>query len=152
MEPDSFPLIFLRRAVAMALAVTACRQLRPFYPAVTSVTQTNLLTVTADSMIGVVISTSTLFCAWHISGSTTESSAITATTLVLCRTILAGLMLVLAICGDTWLQKATTACVVVACWGLGWKVTTAEQRDTYWQFLKQGFFLKMLELWQKSNH
>jgi hypothetical protein len=43
------------------------------------------------------------------------------------------------------------ALAVGACWALGWGVTTAEQRKSYWQFAKQGVILKLVDIWQKGK-
>jgi hypothetical protein len=43
------------------------------------------------------------------------------------------------------------ALAIGACWSIGWKVTVAEQRKSYWQFLKQALILKLLDLWQTGN-
>lgn len=151
MAQESSKLIF-QRAVAIALTVTMCRQLGTFYTPFSLILPSNLLTNAADSMVAITISTSTLFFTWHIAGPlTTDSSTLSTTTLNFSRSILAIIVLVLAVCGDSLFKRVTLALAVGACWALGWQVTMAEQRKSYWQFLKQGLILKLSELWQKGN-
>lgn len=151
MAQESSTLIFFQRAVAIALTVTTCRQLGTFYTPLSLILPSNLLTDAANSMIAVTIVTSTLFFTWHIAGPTTDSSTLSTTSLNFWRIILASIVLVLAVCGDSLFKRATLALAIGACWALGWGVTTAEQRESYWQYLKQGLILKLLDLCQKVN-
>lgn len=151
MAQESSMLIFFQRAVAIALTVTTCRQLGPLYTPLSLILPSNLLTETADSLIAVTIVTSTLFFTWHIAGPTTDSSTLSTTSLNFWRIILASIVLVLAVCGDSLFKRVILALAVGACWALGWGVTTAEQRKSYWQFAKQGVILKLVDLWQKGK-
>lgn len=152
MSQESSTLIVFQRALAITLTVTICRQLGAFYAPLSLFLPSNLLTDAADAMIATTIATSTLFFTWHIAGPlTADSSALSTTSLSFWRSSLAIIVLVLAVCGDSLFKRATLALTVVACWILGWKATTAEQRKSYRGFLKQGLILKLLDLWQKGN-
>ncbi|KAF3388628.1 hypothetical protein F1880_003330 [Penicillium rolfsii] len=151
MAQESSTLIFLQRALAVALTVTACRQLGPLYTPLSLILPSNLLTETADSILAAMILTSTLFFSWHIAGPKPDSSTLSTTSLNFYRMILAGVVLVLAVCGDSVFKRVTLALAIGACGTLGWGVTTAEQRKSYWQFAKQGLILKLVDLWQKGK-
>ncbi|KAJ5588486.1 hypothetical protein N7537_011164 [Penicillium hordei] len=152
MGQESSTLIFFQRALAIALTVTACRQLGTLYTPLSLFLPSNLLTDAVDSLIATVVATATLFFTWHIAGPlTTDSSTFSTTSLNFSRSILASIVLVFTLCGDSLFKRASVALAVGACWTIGWKITLAEQRNSYWQFLKQALILKLLDLWQKGN-
>ncbi|KAL3471076.1 hypothetical protein BJX99DRAFT_238161 [Aspergillus californicus] len=144
---------FFQRALAIALAVTVCRQLGPIYTPLSLFLPSNSLTEAADSMIALAIGSSTLFFTWHIAGPLpTDPSTSSTANLNLSRSVLGSIVLVLAVCGDSLFKRVALALIVGVCWTLGWKVTTVGQRESYGKFLKQGMLLKLLELWQKGNN
>lgn len=152
MAQEYSTLILLQRALGIALTVTACRQLGTLYTPLSLFLPSNLLTDAVDSLVATAVATATLFFTWHIAGPlTTESSTISAASLNFSRSVLASIVFVFALCGDSLFKRASLALAIGACWSIGWKVTVAEQRKSYWQFLKQALILKLLDLWQTGN-
>ncbi|KAJ5757551.1 uncharacterized protein N7511_006245 [Penicillium nucicola] len=152
MAQESSTLIFFQRALAVALTITVCRQLGTFNTPLSLFLPSNVLTDTLDSLISATVATAALFFAWHIAGPLrTDSSTFFTASLNSSRSFLASIVLVFSLCEDSLFKRVILALAVGACWTLGWKVTVAEQRKSYWQFLRQALVLKVLELWQKGN-
>ncbi|GIC90475.1 uncharacterized protein Aud_006909 [Aspergillus udagawae] len=147
MEQESSTPLYLRRALAITLALTALRQLKscrvsylfPF---------SNLLTDEVDKMFAYALNTSTLFFAWCIAEpSIAHPIFINLNTL---RYTLAGIILSLTVCGDSPLKRLLVGFAIGACWIIGWTITSAEQRAAYWRFLRGGLGFTLINLWQKA--
>ncbi|GIJ81621.1 hypothetical protein Asppvi_000120 [Aspergillus pseudoviridinutans] len=148
MEQESSTSLYLRRALAITLALAALRQLKscrlsylfPF---------SDLLSDEVDKMFAFAVNTSTLFFAWCIA-EPSIAQPLSITNLNTLRYTLAGIILTLTVCGDSPLKRVLVGFAIGACWILGWTITSVEQRAAYWLFLRGGLGFTLINLWRKA--
>ncbi|RHZ49495.1 uncharacterized protein CDV56_103564 [Aspergillus thermomutatus] len=147
MEQESSTPIYFRRTLAIALALTALRQLGSCRPS-NLFPSPNTLTEEVDKMFAYAVNTSTLFFAWYIA-EPSITDPVPITNLNTWRSILAGVVLTLAVCGNNLLKRVLLGFAIGACWILGWMITSVEQRAPYWRFLKDGLGFTLMSLLRK---
>jgi hypothetical protein len=148
MEQESSTPLYLRRALAIGLALTALRQIKslrlsylfPF---------SNPVTDEVDKMFAFAVNTSTLFFAWCIA-EPSITHQLPMMNLNILRYTLGGIILTLTVCGDSPLKRLLAGLAIGACWILGWMITSVEQRAAYWRFMRDGLGFTLINLWRKA--